>query len=84
MVTVPLGLVYDTREAVMAVGNGWRHNMGMILPSSVGTKWTPPIPVPEASQAPIVWGGSIGISSAMRVGRAMRLVASHRQSLRDS
>jgi hypothetical protein len=53
-----------------------------MFPLGRGTKWTPPMPIPEASWAPNAAGRRAGISSAILVGRLPMSVASQRKSWR--
>jgi hypothetical protein len=61
-------------------GKGERHTYAWIVPSVPGTLCTPPISLPEASQAPRVAGEADGMPSSMLVGRAARPSASQRKS----
>lgn len=82
LLTVPLGLRKDTKSSWTCRGKADLHRCGVVLsPVTSGTKKTPPMPVPAASQAPTTLG-SEGTSSAMRVGRLERSFASHRKSWR--
>jgi hypothetical protein len=82
LLTVPLGLRKDTKSSWTCRGKADLHRCGVVVsPVTSGTKKTPPVPVPAASQAPTTLGAE-GTSSAMRVGRLERSFASHRKSWR--
>jgi hypothetical protein len=64
----PSGLDVVTSCLVTLMGNGARHKYGWMVPFFFGTKYTPPIYLPEASSAPRVAGNAAGMTLSMLVG----------------
>jgi hypothetical protein len=82
LVMVPAGLSDDTSRCAISAGKGARQRIGSTVPSSNGTKWTPPMPAAAASWAPRVDGVSVGTNSANLVGRVAKSFAKSRKSAR--
>lgn len=76
LVMEPVGLFQETNCAWMSWEKGARQRMGTTVPSGWGRKATPPMPLPEASVAPMQ-AKAVGTNSRSLVGRLATESKSH-------